>query len=246
MIQELCSKLKAKRHELGYSLEEIVEKTKLHPSVIKDIEAGNLENINKTYIKGFIKIYASFLGVEVGAALDEISHVKAHIRREAKTVTPGRQARRPKLPLDKIPFEKIKKPLIFLVGAIIAILILSALGKAIFRKLKQAPAPAPVKVEEKAEVKSSPQAADEEIIVSVTAKRDCFLRVRADGSLLFEGVLRKGATESWAAQKDMDFRISDGSAIYIEVNDKALPPLTTMHKPIKSLKITPSGISVEK
>ena len=247
MIQELCAKLKAKRVEMGYSMEEIVEKTKLHPSVIKDIEAGELEKINKTYIKGFVKIYAAFLGVEVGAALDEISHVKAHIRREPRTITTAKQVRRPKLPLDKIPFEKIKKPLIFIIAAIVIFLILSALIKAIVNRPKQAPAVVtPPKVEEKVEPKSPPVVDTDQVNVSVTAKRDCFLRVRADGLLLFEGVLKKGATESWNAEREMDFKISDGSALYIEANGKALPPLTAMRKPIKSLKITPSGTSVEK
>ncbi|MCK5393631.1 MAG: helix-turn-helix domain-containing protein, partial [Candidatus Omnitrophica bacterium] len=41
MIEELCHKLKNKRKELGYSIEHIVNKTKLSPSVIKNIEEVN-------------------------------------------------------------------------------------------------------------------------------------------------------------------------------------------------------------
>lgn len=45
MIESLCKKIKEKRRELGYSIEEVVKKTKLHPSVIKDIENCNLDKI---------------------------------------------------------------------------------------------------------------------------------------------------------------------------------------------------------
>jgi len=60
MIKELCEKLKQKRRDLGYSIEYVVERTKLHPSMIRDIEEGNLINENPVYVKGFIKIYAAF------------------------------------------------------------------------------------------------------------------------------------------------------------------------------------------
>jgi len=55
-IEELCVKLQQKRNDLGLTLEEVVEKTKLYPSVIRDIESGNLGNISKAYLKGYIKI----------------------------------------------------------------------------------------------------------------------------------------------------------------------------------------------
>jgi hypothetical protein len=44
----------------------------------------------------------------------------------------------------------------------------------------------------------------------------------------------------------MELKISDGSAVYIEVNGKAIPELTSRRRPIKTLTITHSGISVEK
>ena len=73
MIKEVCNRLKEKRSELGYSIEYTVEKTKLYPSVIRDIEQGNLSNISSVYLKGFMKIYASFLGVDLGTALEEVN-----------------------------------------------------------------------------------------------------------------------------------------------------------------------------
>jgi len=56
MIEDLCKELKDKRENLGYDLEDIVENTKLHPSVIKAIENCRLSEISPVYLKGFITI----------------------------------------------------------------------------------------------------------------------------------------------------------------------------------------------
>jgi len=84
MIKELCSKLKEKRIELGYSIDYVVDKTKLHPSMIRDIEEGNLSSENPTYVRGFIRIYASFLKVDLGSALEEIGGPKLPVKRANK------------------------------------------------------------------------------------------------------------------------------------------------------------------
>jgi cytoskeletal protein RodZ len=233
MIEELCARLKEKRKELGYTLEEVVEKTKLHPSVIRNIEQGNLEKINPTYLKGFIKIYASFLGIDLDKNI-------------LKEITPPKEIKKEPIRRRQTTFnfnvKKIRKYFIlFLLIAIIFTsgLLISKLIKNIFSSKER-------KIEEKTTSVFSPSNITSEMIVSVVAKRNCFLKVKVDGELLFEGILRKGVVETWKGKKEIEFRISDGSAVYIEVNGKRLPPLTSMRRPIKSLKITPTGISVEK
>ncbi len=104
-IEELCAKLQQKRNELGLTLEEVVEKTKLYPSVIRDIEACNLGNINKAYLKGYIKIYASFLSVDVEDALGKISLNEPGVsqRQEVKVKPPVQEKPKLKLSFKSIP-----------------------------------------------------------------------------------------------------------------------------------------------
>jgi len=85
----------------------------------------------------------------------------------------------------------------------------------------------------------------DKVEVTFRIKKDCFVKVKTDGDLIFEGVLKKGMVESWEA-KELEFWISDGSAVAVEVNGKLLPPLTRLSKPIKSLKIKKGSISVIK
>ena len=251
MIVDTCKKIKDKRRELGHSIEYVVEKTKLAPSVIRDIEAGDFSNINAAYLRGFVKIYAAFLDVDVGGSLDEIEDVK---REQSKPKLIRIQRRDPvkeEIPSKEAnPENKSSSLQKNIVAAIVGVVLLTvALVAAIFIVRAVVGAfsrPAVVKSEAgKSEEKVIvPQSND--LTASLTAKKKCFIRVVVDGKLLFEGVLEKGAVESWKADKEIEFKISDGSAIYLEVNGQAVPTLTAIRKPIKSLKITPSGISVDK
>ncbi|MFH0826474.1 MAG: helix-turn-helix domain-containing protein [Candidatus Omnitrophota bacterium] len=56
--------LKKIRLEKGIRLEEVHKKTKIHINILKAIEGDGLTNLNPVYLKGFIKIYCNFLGVD--------------------------------------------------------------------------------------------------------------------------------------------------------------------------------------
>jgi cytoskeletal protein RodZ len=253
MLEELCQTLKEKRKELGYDLEEAVERTKLHPSVIKAIESGNLKDISPVYIKGFINIYASFLGVRVGDDLDNVIP-----RKESNKVIRIRKPKdKKKLDfLKKISPEFRRNILIAIAGIaalIVLIIIFSSVVKFIKAKLTRPPeeklitsVTSPASSNAPKLSVSSANQHQEAIAVSLKFKRDCFLRVRRDGKIIFEGVLKKGTLESWQANQELEFKISDGSSVDVEVNGKLLPPLSKIRKSIKSLKITTKGISIDK
>ncbi|MBD3246855.1 MAG: DUF4115 domain-containing protein [Candidatus Omnitrophica bacterium] len=266
MIEEICVQLREKRKKMGYSLEEVVEKTKLHPTAIRDIEDGKLNKISPAYLKGFIRIYADFLGVDASEALRELSpgHVspRKQQKREDQAGTGGpRQPRRRKVQIDwkKLFPPAARKLLARAVLALIALFLVIQAGRFIGRSVMgffqrrsaeapsvPAPRPQPVPAPRPEETPAAAAPRAEPVTASVTAKRNVFLRVKVDGKLLFEGVLRKGAVETWKGTSEIEFKISDGSAVYIEANGEPLPSLTSLRKPIKSLKIDASGISVTK
>ena len=47
----------------GLSVHEAYQRSRIHPKVIEDIEAGVFDRLNKLYLKSFLKKYASFLGL---------------------------------------------------------------------------------------------------------------------------------------------------------------------------------------
>jgi cytoskeletal protein RodZ len=58
------TRLKRLRLEKGISLEEVHKKTKVHLNILKAIEEDSLINFSPVYLKGFLKIYCRFLGVD--------------------------------------------------------------------------------------------------------------------------------------------------------------------------------------
>lgn len=267
MIEELCKKIKEKRKAAGYSIEEVVKKTKLHPSVIRDIESCNLGNITPIYIKGFIKIYASFLGIEIKDELEEVKEkVSSQIKKPKRKKDLGQN---PILKLFKLIAKKITKipprtrKKIVTVAVVLVILWLGFLGiRFSFRKVlaffrnrpkteQQAPAEA-LKTKETLEqaqidkTKSINIGQLDQITASLTVKEDCYIRVISDGKVIFDSVLDKGEVETWKADKELEFKISDASAVYLEVDGEPIPKLSSIRKSIKSLIINSSGITVNK
>ncbi|MFA7676543.1 MAG: helix-turn-helix domain-containing protein [Candidatus Omnitrophota bacterium] len=249
MIQEVCRKLREKRRELGYSLEYTVEKTKLHPSMIKDIEDCNLSKINATYLKGFIKIYAAFLNVDLGSSLEEITSSDkvpgpSRPRKERKASNSG-ISRKVTGILKNIP-SQVKKKILFVLAVLFLLWMVFNIGKFIVSKISGVFKSHSAAAKEESKPQDIPISNSKDLTLSLTAKKKCFVKVMVDGRILFEGTLDKGAVESWRGNKKIELKVNDGSAIYMEVNGKAIPALTSMRKPIKSLKITPSGITVDK
>ncbi|MFA5008015.1 MAG: helix-turn-helix domain-containing protein [Candidatus Omnitrophota bacterium] len=247
-IEELCTELKQKRNTLGLSLEEVVEKTKLYPSVIRDIESCALSNISRAYLKGYVRIYASFLGVSVEDALDKIGLSQPNInqRPPVKEKEKAQDKIKPKLKLKPIP-PRIKKIIFYLVALIFILWGVTGavrfFSKNFAKNLKK-----PAKKTEQRIVKIPAVSKNirSGVKASLTAKKDCFVRAKVDGKVLFEGLLKRGMSESWKGNREIEFKISDGSAVYLEVNGKSLPSLTSSSKSIKSLKVNSSGISIVK
>lgn len=252
MIKELCNRLKEKRKELGYSIGYVVEKIKLHPLMIKDIEEGNLGNENPTYIRGFIKIYAALLKVEVGSSLEEIGAAKPRAEKrepKPKKIVGNSIFNHIGNIVKKISPEIRKKSIIILVGVALLWVFFIASSFMLRKITNFFTVPAKSTQEVKKEKNSQAIAIfpeGEELVATLTAKKHCFLKVVVDGNLLFEGVLKKGMRETWRGDKEIELKIRNGSAITLEVNGRLIPTLTSLRKPIKSLKITPSGIVVDK
>jgi cytoskeleton protein RodZ len=62
-MESAGARLKQARLEKGYTLDDAHRHTKIHLSILKAIEEDAVADINPVYLKGFIKIYCQFLGV---------------------------------------------------------------------------------------------------------------------------------------------------------------------------------------
>ena len=65
-MQKAGAYLKSIREDKGYTIQEISKATKLSSAVIRALEEGRIDNVDPVYLKGFLKLYCRYLGLDWG------------------------------------------------------------------------------------------------------------------------------------------------------------------------------------
>ena len=138
-IETAGARLKKIRQERGLSLEDIQKKTKVHLNVLRAIEGDSISNLSPIYLKGFIKIYCNYLGLDLKEYLGETSQSSKPILNAAVGRDIGeRIEKKPTLPKDlsvKLgairPSAGLRKIIIYTVMAVVFIFLAGKLIKAI-------------------------------------------------------------------------------------------------------------------
>lgn len=269
MSESIGSKLKQVRLEKGFSLEDIHKKTKLHLDIIKAIEDDSLINVNPTYVRGFLKIYCKALGVD---AKDYISDYKearqdSMLSPQSKSgkVTPALKLTSQRLSfLKKINYKKILAILVVVVVLFFITKGIFAFGRFIsssisnfVAKYKAANAAAAAVVDKKPVdkvKKNAPEAVtkkqkDKTPVVSVvrlgvSTREDCWVKVKLDGKVVFQRVLKKGRFESWEAKDKIELSLGNAGVVTLEVNGQAMSSLGRKGQAVKNIVITKEGLNI--
>ena len=277
--------LKQTRESKGISLETIHESTKVPLDALRAIEEGyTIRTLNEFYYRGFIKIYAEFLGLDLRKVFDDY-----HPEQLPKKVSERGD--------KKEPFaEKVSAFLmtgIFQQAArwIIILLVLTLvfkMGGCVIRKFSRKDRPAKSaptqvvkketpkrtetvklpttpskKTSQKTEVKAqAPESkpatpavstvrtlgpttvAKKLISLSVRANRKCWLRVEADGEVVFQSILKRGAVETWEADQKIEISGKHISELEFELNGKLIGTLGRKDRRAKKVVFTKGGFSV--
>jgi hypothetical protein len=84
-------------------------------------------------------------------------------------------------------------------------------------------------------------AAAQPLELTVTAYRTTWIRVRADGKLLTQQRLQRGANEQWSAKKSFEIVVAKPSQVEVLLNGQSISPLAIAHR--GRLAITHQGIA---
>ncbi|MDD5254607.1 MAG: DUF4115 domain-containing protein [Candidatus Omnitrophica bacterium] len=136
-MESTGARLKQLRLERGINLEEVSKKTKIHLNILKAIEEDAVGNFNPVYLKGFLKIYCSFLGVDPkdysGESRQPAPNTGSVPSAQAKE-SPGLFSQAASS-FKFIPFDKINrtvlKRLAFFALAVACVFLLFNIGKAV-------------------------------------------------------------------------------------------------------------------
>lgn len=260
-------RLRKLRLEKGLSLDEVCKKTKIHPNVLKAIEEDSFVNLSPIYVKGFLKIYCKFLGVDPKDYIIDYQEPRATVKIKDEP---------PRIYLGfnflKVIAKKIKIIAIAIVGIVTLILLFNS-GKFVAHKIAlrgKKPKPAPVAAVRKTSPKpiSRPTAAVVEakkeeppkevpapksketkagINLAILAKYDdCFIELKADGKTVFKNVLQKGRSDNWQAKAKFELSLGNARAVELELDGKRITSLGKRGQALKNILITKEGLVVSR
>lgn len=253
------ARLKKLRLEKGFTLEEVNKKTKIHLNILKCIEEDNLINVNPVYIKGFIKIYSKFLGADPNDFLEGVKETKPAAQVKPKNENKHDSfLKNASLKLRSFKPHINLKPVLAACGAVIALVLLFNIGKAIITKIRSLPkkakvsavsAPAKaVKKQEPANLKNAKPPAAAPVVsvirLAIRAKENCYISLKADGKVQFQGILKKGRFENWQAKDKFELSLGNAGAVDLEINGKLITNLGKRGRALKDILITKEGLSV--
>lgn len=228
------------------TISDVSQQTKIQPWVLEALEADRFQDtMSPIYVRGFLAMYARFLHLDPEPLLAQVAWPKDPVQEEQAQTPPPVRALSFSI---RIPWDQLGRLLrpAALVAGIAAVMLIrpwrwlptvSVPHKEASVSVVKEPTPPP---------KVTPQIlatipAPKPLEVSVTVNGPTWIRVRADGKLLAQERLRRGAQETWTASKQLEVVVAKPSQVELTLNGRSISPFAVANH--GRLLITHSGVS---
>ncbi len=224
-------KLRKARENRGITIEEVHDQTKIHPHVIEALEEDRLENsLGTAYVKAFLRSYAGYLGLDVQQIMKEYtSTMKPEYSSQAvvKDVSAKNALR------EKRNMRNVAVAFVAILAWVIAVILVTGRFVVTYKtftgkkkvtvsgsadrssgktttgtSLEQIPKGVP-SLKPARDTILPPQEnfipipKRRTIVLTLTSRRDVWLKVLQDGEVAFHGTLSKGSQETWRASEEI-------------------------------------------
>lgn len=255
-MESTGERLKKLRLAKGLSLEEVQKRTKIHLNVLRALEEDRLVNFNPIYTKGFIKIYCKFLGADPKDYIQDYRAPAGGVTADASAKDSAALFKTISVGLDNLKGArgtKIKQAAVIAFALIVLAAGLFSLGRGIFLKRASSPKKkvSPASTSARAKPQAKPEKAYSEKIkttgpirLDIRAKEDCWVFLKADGKLVFQGILKKGRSEAWQAKDKIEISLGNAGVVDFEVNGKLISNLGKRGQVLKNVLITKEGLTI--
>jgi len=229
-MSEVGQMLRCRRKERGITLKDIEGALSIRVKYLEALENGDYSIIpGEVYVKGFLRNYASFLG------LNAEEMVKLYKQESQPSVVTAEEAKENQKSVTELGPRKgtgrsfgLGTVVLLLAAALGAFFLYTSLtNKVPPENAKVPPAgktPAPA-------APSAPSAqnivipAAQGITLSAIAIADCWVMVVTDGTESFEGLLHAGDTKTWQAKNKVEITVGNAGGIQITYNEQPQAPL---------------------
>ena len=232
----------------GLSVSDVSLQTKIQPWVLEAIESNRLLDLmSPIYVKGFLVTYAKFLRLDHEAIVTQVAWPAPEPEEEEPVkFTPVSRPR-----IDLSAFWRTLRPALpaaAWVGAIAALVVINPLRWMPKLTVSEPSRPKLASVSPVRETPAAPRPESLDVVLrssqplelTVTANRSTWVRVRADGKLVSQQWLRRGANEIWTASQQFELVVAHPSQVELMLNGQAISPLAIAHH--GRLAITRQGV----
>jgi len=256
------SLLKQTREAKGLTLDIVHQATKIPLDALKAIEEGySVRMLTPFYYRGFLKIYAEFLGLD---PVEVLSRYEVQQPKPASVVPSSRFDQFKRSPemmeaagefFRQIFSPKNRSMMVRIAGIALAVfVVLKAGGCAVnvFKKHPVIKSAVAVKKIQRAEEFTAPQSQiikaqnGAGVSLAVRVPGNTWIRVKADDKVVFQARMKKGTTENWSAQEQIELSGKNINELDLEVNGRHIGPLGGAERGAKRVVITKEGLTVKK
>jgi cytoskeletal protein RodZ len=243
-LQDIGSRLQQVRIEKRLSLEEISAKTLIQTRLLRAIEQGQIEELPELfYIKALITKFATSMGLngsdlanslDVTTSSSKLSSQKQVQTKPSKSKSSWQLPSLPSIQF-RLPFELRPYHLyifyIFLIVMSVKVLANMVEPSTIQAEKEEQPPTTlqsslsvnPPVEEQPASLNVSRSTANNEgkpVIVDVSVKDRCWMRIMVDGKKEFEGLLSEGTRKTWVANDSLTIRAGNAGSVFVTFRDK--------------------------
>lgn len=222
-LAEMGMHLAQLREQQEISLEEVADRTRIQPRLLRAIEQGNLEALPEpVYIHSFLRQYADAIGLN-GAEF-------------ASGFPTGFGIPDPRPSWRRLPGAQLRPVHLYLLYMLLIVSAVNGLSYFLSRSSSQAQLssiemqklqPASGTVVGPANpyqnvangVALKPAGVQKPVRVGLTLTSQSWIRVVADGKTEFEGVLSEGTHKTWMANKQVVVRAGNAGGVMVKYND---------------------------
>ncbi|MDD5556832.1 MAG: helix-turn-helix domain-containing protein [bacterium] len=227
-MESIGNCLRAAREEQKIPIAQVVRDTKISEKYIAALEEGDLSRLPAAaYTKGFIRMYAEYLGLDPQPLLDRYAGEAAPSARQAL------QVEGPPPP----PFPWRQSAIGLGTAAVVIAAALAFVGtwrscedrrerrlSIGTEEMETLPIPTLPTALPEGPPGGEPAAALEEPparrTLGAQARENVWMKVYTDGELRFQGTIRKGKEESWTAAETFDVRVGNPRAVDLSLDGK--------------------------
>lgn len=232
------------REKKKISLHDVENETNIRASYLEAIEKGNYDVIRgEVYLKGFIKAYAKFLGLDYKEMLQKYHEEKATsapepvtIEDTAKESLHTEQQAPPKVSANTSTLHKFSETrkknnntinIIFI--ALVAIIVIGCVAYFVVplftapKVAKQVNVPAVATQQQ--ESAAQPEQKNNGVHVEATFTDKCWTQVKVDGQTVVEKTVPRGSSLKWDGSQEIEIVAGNAKAVQVKYNGKDLGAL---------------------